>query len=163
MFRCKNTPETNKRRFFMEQEQKQAITELAELLHKLGLSEIEYESNGVRLRIAGGRQEMVIPQVMAPASAPQAPVVQAPVAQPEAKAEEYIRSPMVGVAYLSKEENGPTFVKVGDTVSVGQTVCLVEAMKTFNPVKADKTGRIVKVLVEAGSPVEYNQPLFVVE
>ena len=147
----------------MEQEQKQAITELAELLHKLGLSEIEYEANGVRLRIAGGRQETVMPQVMAPVPAPQAPVAQAPVAQPEAKAEEYIRSPMVGVAYLSKEENGPTFVKVGDTVSVGQTVCLVEAMKTFNPVKADKAGRIVKVLVEAGSPVEYNQPLFVVE
>ena len=150
----------------MEQEQKQAITELAELLHKLGLSEIEYEANGVRLRIAGGRQETVMPHVIVPpqqAPIPQPVVPQPPVAQAEAKKEEYIRSPMVGVAYLSKEENGPTFVKVGDAVSVGQTVCLVEAMKTFNPVKADKAGRIVKVLVEAGSPVEYNQPLFVVE
>ena len=150
----------------MEQEQKQAITELAELLHKLGLSEIEYESNGVRLRIAGGRQETVMPQVIVPpqqAPIPQQVAPQPPVSQPEPKQENYIRSPMVGVAYLSKEENGPTFVKVGDTVSVGQTVCLVEAMKTFNPVKADKAGRIVKVLVEAGSPVEYNQPLFVVE
>lgn len=150
----------------MEQEQKQAITELAELLHKLGLSEIEYEANGVRLRIAGGRPETVMPQVIVPpqqASIPQPVAPQPPVSLAEPKKEEYIRSPMVGVAYLSKEENGPTFVKVGDTVSVGQTVCLVEAMKTFNPVKADKAGRIVKVLVEAGSPVEYNQPLFVVE
>lgn len=150
----------------MEQEQKQAITELAELLHKLGLSEIEYEANGVRLRIAGGRPETLMPQVIVPpqqAPVPQSVAPQSPVALAEPKKEEYIRSPMVGVAYLSKEENGPTFVKVGDTVSVGQTVCLVEAMKTFNPVKADKAGRIVKVLVEAGSPVEYNQPLFVVE
>ena len=150
----------------MEQEQKQAITELAELLHKLGLSEIEYEANGVRLRIAGGRPETLMPQVIVPpqqAPVPQSVAPQSPVSLAEPKKEEYIRSPMVGVAYLSKEENGPTFVKVGDTVSVGQTVCLVEAMKTFNPVKADKAGRIVKILVEAGSPVEYNQPLFVVE
>ena len=150
----------------MEQEQKQAITELAELLHKLGLSEIEYEANGVRLRIAGSRQETVMPQVIVPpqqSPVPQPVAPQPPVSLAEPKKEEYIRSPMVGVAYLSKEENGPTFVKVGDSVSVGQTVCLVEAMKTFNPVKADKSGRIVKVLVEAGSPVEYNQPLFVVE
>ena len=118
----------------MEQEQKQAITELAELLHKLGLSEIEYEANGVRLRIAGGRPETVMPQVIVPpqqASIPQPVAPQPPVSLAEPKKEEYIRSPMVGVAYLSKEENGPTFVKVGDTVSVGQTLCLVEAMKTY--------------------------------
>ena len=71
-----------------------------------------------------------------------------------------IVSPMVGVVYLSKDPSSPAFVKVGDKVSVGQTVCLVEAMKTFNPIKSDKAGTITDILVESGSPVEYNQPLF---
>ncbi len=144
----------------MENEQKQAIKELASLLHDNNLSEIEYEANGVYLRVVGPKaaHEVVVPT---PAPVP-APAVAAPAPAPVEvkKAENYIVSPMVGVVYLSKDPNSPAFVKVGDKVSVGQTVCLVEAMKTFNPIKSTKSGTITEVLVESGSPVEYNQPLF---
>lgn len=148
----------------MENEQKQSIRELAELLHENNLGEIEYESNGVYIRIASLPQNtnMVVSGV-APA-----PTVMEPKALPavkeekaiDVKAEETINSPMVGVVYLSKDPSAPNFVKVGDRVSVGQTVCLIEAMKTFNPIKATKAGTISAVLVESGSPVEYGQPLF---
>ena len=70
---------------------------------------------------------------------------------------------MVGVVYLSSDPNSPNYVKVGDTVSEGDTVCLIEAMKTYNPVKAHKGGRVSKILVESGDPVEYGEPLIVIE
>jgi len=142
----------------MEKEQKQTITELAGLLKQLNLSEIEYDVGGIHLRVVGSCGKGV-PTVTAPAQeAPSA----APVERPTAKASQ-ICSPMVGIVYLAKDATTPAFVKVGDRVSVGQTVCLIEAMKTFNPVKSDKAGRITEILVEAGSPVEYGQPLFNVE
>ena len=74
-----------------------------------------------------------------------------------------LKSPMVGVVYLSSSPNSPSYVQVGDSVSVGDTVCLIEAMKTFNPVKAHKNGKVVKVLVETGDPVEYGEPLVIIE
>ncbi len=144
----------------MENEQKQSIKELAELLRENNLSEIEYEANGVRLRVVGAK---TVPE---PKPLPPVPAVKEPAPLPtvtEAKKNAAIVSPMVGVVYLAKDPNSPTFVKVGDRVSVGQTVCLVEAMKTFNPIKSDKAGTITAVLVESGSPVEYNQPLFEIE
>ena len=70
---------------------------------------------------------------------------------------------MVGVVYLTKDPSAPAFVKVGDTVSVGQVVCLIEAMKTYNPIKSTKSGKIAAVLVESGKPVEFGQPLFEIE
>ncbi len=140
----------------MEQEQKQAIQELSALLTENNLSEIEYEANGVRLRVVRGG---------APVAAPSPAIsVSSPAVQPaEHKQESQLVSPMVGVVYLAPDEKAPAFVRVGDKVSVGQTVCLIEAMKTFNPIKSDKAGRIAEILVENGSPVEYNQPLFRVE
>ncbi|MBR6411940.1 MAG: acetyl-CoA carboxylase biotin carboxyl carrier protein [Alphaproteobacteria bacterium] len=134
----------------MKAEQKQAITELAELLHQNNLSEIEYDVDGVHLRVVGHR----------PVAEPT--TVVAPVAEKnvDVPAGNYIRSPMVGVAYLAKDQNSAPFVAVGDTVVVGQTVCLIEAMKTFNPIKAEKAGQITEILIETGNPVEYNQPLF---
>ncbi len=149
----------------MEKEQKQAIKELAELLHANNLSEIDYESNGMHIRIVGPKA--VQTQVVAP-SANVPAVVNNPVPavheeKPIAKVENNLVSPMVGIVYLAKDPSSPDFVKVGDTVSVGQTICLIEAMKTFNPIKATKSGKIVAVLVESGSPVEYNQPLFALE
>ena len=72
-------------------------------------------------------------------------------------------SPMVGVAYLSPSPDAPTYIKVGDTISEGQTICLIEAMKTFNPITATKGGKVKAVLIESGTPVEYNQPLFELE
>ena len=136
----------------MNEEQKQAINELAELLHKNNLSEIEYNVDGIHLRVVDRIGTCPVTPTVPAVEIKSEPV-------PENKGT-YIRSPMVGVAYLSREENAPPFVRVGDTVSVGQTVCLVEAMKTFNPIKADKAGKITEIMIETGSPVEYNQPLF---
>lgn len=143
----------------MEKEQKQNISELAALLHKHHLSELEYEADGIHIRVAAQRAEAVSAAptvketIVVPACAP------APAAAPAAP-ENDIVSPMVGVVYLAKDPAAPTFVKLGDAVSVGQTVCLIEAMKTFNPIKSTKAGKVTAILVETGSPVEYNQPLF---
>ena len=127
----------------MKAEQKQAITELAELPHKNNLSEIEYDVDGVHLRVVGHRAPEEAPVVVA---APQEKQV-------EVQTGNYIRSPMVGIAYLSKDQNTAPFVKVGDKVTEGQTVCLIEAMKTFNPIKADKSGVVTEILIETGTPV----------
>jgi len=142
----------------MEKEQKQTITELAGLLKQLNLSEIEYDVGGVHLRVVGSCGKAV-PTITAPV---QETPAASPADQKNTKVNQ-ICSPMVGIVYLTKDATTPAFVKVGDRVSVGQTVCLIEAMKTYNPVKSDKAGRITEILVEAGSPVEYGQPLFTVE
>ena len=145
----------------MKQEQKQTIQELADLLKEQNLAEIEYEEGGLRVRIVGNNahQQVYVPQTAeVPAVMPQnLPTTPEPVA---VKAFETIDSPMVGVVYLTKNPDSPAFVSVGDTVTIGQTVCLIEAMKTFNPVKATKAGVIEEVLVTTGSPVEFGQPLF---
>ncbi len=151
----------------MEKEQKQAIKELAELLHENNLSEIDYEANGVHIRVVGPKHRGTDVSVVAPAAVPAViepnPVPAVPQEKPIVKATNHIVSPMVGVVYLAKDPQSPAFVNIGDTVSVGQTVCLVEAMKTFNPIKSNKSGKITAILVETGSPVEYDQPLFSVE
>ncbi|MBQ4472277.1 MAG: acetyl-CoA carboxylase, biotin carboxyl carrier protein [Alphaproteobacteria bacterium] len=140
----------------MDKQAESIIKDLANLLRETGLSEIDYEKDGLRLRVASNTLTPV-------------PVAATPVAEtkPESKPEEqpknYVNSPIVGVVYLSPNPNAPTFVKVGDTVKVGQTLCMVEAMKTFNPVVAEKAGKIKAVLVESGAPVEYQQPLFEME
>lgn len=140
---------------------KDAVAALADLLHQNNLGEIEYESNGtyIRVAVAGGATSVV------PVAAPVAPA--AVKVQEESKAmpakKNTIDSPMVGVIYLRKDPNSPEFVKVGDVVSVGQVVCLIEAMKTFNPIKSPKSGRISAILVESGKPVEFGQHLFEIE
>lgn len=145
----------------MEQDQKQSIKELADLLHENKLGEIEYEANGVYIRVSAPTAHTA---VAVAGSSPAPAIVEtkpAPtVVETEAPKYDTIDSPMVGVVYLSKDPKSDPFIKVGDTVSVGQTVCLVEAMKTFNPIKSTKSGKVVEVLVESGSPVEYGQPLF---
>lgn len=137
----------------MEKEQKQAITELADLLHQLNLNELEYEANGIRIRVAGDKikktEEVIVPPKKDPIQ--------------EKTKKTTINSPMVGVVYLFKDSGNTPFVKVGDHVSVGQTVCLIEAMKTFNPIKATKAGTVSEILVESGNPVEFGQPLFTLE
>ena len=145
----------------MQNIKKQAIEELANLMKTHNLSEVEYEENGTRIRVVAQKEGPVAPVAPIVAPAPTAPVEPAP-ATPQ-KAENNLVSPMVGIVYLSKAPNEPPFVKVGDIVQEGDTVCLIEAMKTFNPIKATKSGKISAVLVESGSPVEYNQPLFTLE
>ncbi len=143
----------------MENIDKKAICELSELLHKNNLREIEYESENVRIRVVANYEEKNIPDIVAPSVAQSEPAL-------SVKTEEKkntVKSPMVGIVYLSSDPQTAPFVRVGDMVGVGQTLCLVEAMKTFNPVKAEKAGKIKEVLVESGMPVEFGEPLFVIE
>lgn len=152
------------------------ISRLAEILDKTNLTELEYEDEGCRISLVRNHGGIVSnatfsPQIQAPVQvAPQ--VASAPVvANNEVSNVEVdytnspnaVKSPMVGVVYLSADPKSPNYVKVGDNVAEGDTVCLVEAMKTFNPVKAHKGGRVVKILVEAGDPVEYGEPLVIIE
>ena len=152
------------------------ISKLAEILDKTNLTELEYEDEGCRITLS--RQNSgVAAAVYAPAPAPipaQQPVPAAPATADApagtaaaetdyANSPDAVKSPMVGVVYLSSDPNSGNYVNVGDTVAAGDTVCLIEAMKTFNPVKAHKGGRVTKVLVESGDPVEYGAPLIVIE
>ena len=139
------------------------VRQLAGDLNETGLTEVEYEAAGVRIRVARQTAQGVI-SGGAPVYA-QAPVAEAVAAKPLDPVSHpgTVKSPMVGVAYLLPDPGATPFIKVGDSVTEGQTLCLIEAMKTFNPVKAPRSGKIVKILVESGSPVEYGEPLCIVE
>lgn len=152
------------------------ISRLAEILDKTNLTELEYEDESCRISLVRNPQGTMVTGAYAPtlAPAPAAPAVSAPVAPAPASGQENteedytnspnaVKSPMVGVVYLSADPKSPDYVKPGDSVAEGDTVCLVEAMKTFNPVKAHKGGKVVKILVESGDPVEYGEPLVVIE
>ena len=139
------------------------VRKLAELLNETGLSEIEFESTGRRIRVArpiAGAAPAVTVNAPAPAAA-------VPVAVSETQAEQRrgtaITSPMVGTIFLSPEPGAEPFVQVGDTISEGQTVMLIEAMKTYNPVRATKSGKVVQVLVGDSTPVEFGEELLLVE
>lgn len=142
------------------------VRELADILRETELSEIEVEHDDLRLRIA--RQLTAAPAVQAvsvPAAAPAAPA-QAQTAAPAAPAEAAeqagtVKSPMVGTVYLKPNPDSANFVRVGDQVKQGDTILLVEAMKTFNPITAEKAGTITDILVEDGQPVEFGEALFV--
>lgn len=139
---------------------KQAIKELAELLAETGLSEIEWSDGAVRIRVARTVQAATV-AVAAPAAA--IATAAAPAADDPASNPGTVKSPMVGTAYTAPEPGAAAFVKVGDNVSVGQTVMIVEAMKTMNAIPAHRSGRVTRVLVENQSPVEFGQPLVVIE
>jgi len=139
-----------------------AVRELAALLEETGLTEIEYATGEWRVRVAraanGVIQAMpaVLPPAPAAAAAPAAPAHDA--ADPGA-----VVSPMVGTVYMAREPGAPPFVKPGDTVKEGDTLLLIEAMKTYNEVRAPKGGRIARILVSDGDPVEFGAPLLVLE
>lgn len=137
------------------------IRELAALLKETELSEIEVEQDDLRIRIARNIGRAVeVAAAPAPMAAPApAPVVAAdPDKHPGA-----LKSPMVGTAYFSPAPGADPFVSVGDTVKAGQTVMIVEAMKTMNQIAATKAGTITAILVEDGQPVEYGEPLMIIE
>lgn len=140
----------------------ETLRELAGLLNETGLTEIEWEQEDVRVRL--GRHVQTVHAVPAPASAAPVATAPAPAAAGDDAHANAVRvlSPMVGTVYLSAEPGAPPFVKVGDPVSKGQTVMIVEAMKTMNPVPAPTTGRVIAVLVENEQPVEYEQPLVLI-
>jgi acetyl-CoA carboxylase biotin carboxyl carrier protein len=139
------------------------VRELADILTETGLSEIEVVHAGLKIRVAKTLTAAPV-QVAAPVYAP-APAAAA-AAAPEAPARargDTVNSPMVGTVYLQPEPDAPPFVKVGDTVQAGQTLFIVEAMKTMNPIPAPKGGRIVEILVSDAQPVEFGAPLVVIE
>jgi acetyl-CoA carboxylase biotin carboxyl carrier protein len=142
------------------------IRALAEILADTGLTEIEVADGDSRIRVAR-TPAPVAPQSAlsyappAPGAAPTAP--QAPPAEPVSDPAHEVTSPMVGVAFLSPEPGQPQFVVVGQPVTAGQTVLLIEAMKTFNQIKAPKAGTVKRILVASGQPVEYGEVLLVIE
>lgn len=140
------------------------VEDLAKLINEHELAEIEYDTEGLRLRVtrvpAAGFMAAVPAAAPAPAAA--APAQQNVQAEAEIKGDA-VKSPMVGVVYTAPEPNAAPYVSVGDTVSADQTLFLVEAMKTFNPVKAPRSGKVVQILVTDRSPVEYDQPLLILE
>ena len=137
-----------------------AIRALARILTDTGLTEIELSEKDLRIRVA----RMPAP-VQAFAPAPASAASPAPPAAPVDEADHpgAVTSPMVGIAYLAAEPGAPPFVAVGQQVSAGQTLMLIEAMKTFNQIKAPRAGTLTRILVSAGSPVEYGQALMIVE
>lgn len=154
------------------------IIELVDFISKKKLEEVKIETADIKLSIRksgkSSNDQQFFTQAMpaAPAPAPSAPA--APVAAEPAKVAEKpaaaandnfitIKSPMIGTFYRSANPENPSFVNVGDKVSEGQTVCIIEAMKLFNEIESEVSGKIVEVLVENATPVEYDQPLFLVD
>ncbi len=155
------------------------IRAIAELLNKENLAEIEIEQEDLRVRVtrsypneapayAPAPVQYMAPPAYAPAAAPSAPAGSVPAAAP-AKAEDLasnpgtLTSPMVGTAYRSPEPGKPAFAEVGSKVTEGQTVLIIEAMKTMNQIPAHRSGTVTRVLVEDAQPVEYGEPLVVIE
>ena len=154
------------------------LKELIEFLIEKDIAEFELERGDVKVRIKRGHDAQVsvtgvpsyahMPVVPAPPPASQPhyaqPVAnQPPAAVPAAEGEaglHYVKSPIVGTFYESPSPGAPPFIKVGDTVTDGQVLCIIEAMKLMNEIESDAAGEIVKVLVSNGQPVEYGQPLF---
>ncbi|RTL59083.1 MAG: acetyl-CoA carboxylase biotin carboxyl carrier protein [Sphingobacteriales bacterium] len=155
------------------------IQELIKMVNKSNLSEVTIEEKGFRLTIK--QKEDNVTQVMtaapvyapapatvaapapAPASAPAAAASPAPKAEAKADNLVTIKSPMIGTFYRRSAPDKPIFAEVGDEVTPGKVVCIIEAMKLFNEIESEVKGKIVKVLVEDQSPVEYDQPLFLVD
>lgn len=157
------------------------IQDLIKFVSKSGVSEVELETKEIKIVI---RTPKTASQLMMPATVMQAPVSNAPVMQaPQAQqttaapvadnkaaaqaAEDAkyvtIKSPMIGTFYRSAGPDKPSFVNIGDEISAGKPVCIIEAMKLFNEIESDIKGKIVKVLVNDATPVEYDQPLFLVD
>ena len=159
---------------------KKEIEELIKFVSKSGVSEVSLEQKDFKITIVNA------PKVSAAASAPQivhttapvaaAPAAPAPVAAPAPAASKpaaatsdddskyhVVKSPMIGTFYRTPSPDKPNFVNVGDEVKQGQVICIIEAMKLFNEIESDISGRIVKVLVDNSTPVEYDQPLFLIE
>jgi acetyl-CoA carboxylase biotin carboxyl carrier protein len=145
------------------------IRELAALLEETGLSEIELEREGVRVRVARRIAiEAPIAAAMSPvaaAAASKAQLADAPqtAVQDPGKHPGCVKSPMVGTAYLAPEPTAPHFIEVGSRVAQGQTILIIEAMKTMNHIPAAKAGTVTAILVTNGQPVEFGEPLVIIE
>jgi acetyl-CoA carboxylase biotin carboxyl carrier protein len=139
------------------------IRELAMLLDETNLTEIEIERSGLRLRVARNVSIAASVPVGVAAAAP-APVAAAPATVADiAKHPGVVPSPMVGTAYWASEPGAKPFIEVGSKVSVGQTLLIIEAMKTMNQIPSPRAGTVTQILVEDGQPVEFGEPLVIIE
>lgn len=157
------------------------IQELIEFINQTGLEEVNIETDKFKVSVKRSAIHTFSAQPVQQYTQQAAPVQQQPVAQQaptvtpqvEAKKEETqpantgnyitVKSPMIGTFYRSSNPETPAFVNVGDSIKEGETICIIEAMKLFNEIESDVSGKIVKVLVENATPVEYDQPLFLIE
>ena len=148
------------------------VRELAAILREADLGEVEVEHEGLRIRVSKATSMApAAPAVVhapvaaapAPVAAPAAAPAAPPAATPAAAPANAITSPMVGTVYMSPEPGAKVFVSVGDKVKKGDTLMLIEAMKTFNPVVAEAAGTVKEILVDDAQPVEFGEPLIVVE
>ncbi|MEO7989499.1 MAG: acetyl-CoA carboxylase biotin carboxyl carrier protein [Chryseolinea sp.] len=151
------------------------IRDLIDFISKSGLNEVDIETKELKLHVKREPDQKVFkstpaPMMAAPVAQVAAPAASAPKAEKAAAAEPAsgkktleIKSPMIGTFYRSASPDSPVLASVGDKISKGQTVCIIEAMKLFNEIESEFSGTIIKVLAENSSPVEYDQVLFVVE
>jgi len=149
------------------------IRDLIDFIANTGLNEVKIETEELRLSVkreSGKTKVIEAAAVSAPVAAPPAVPASAPTAPSESKTSDEagsgyveIKSPMIGTFYRASNPESDPFINVGDSVSAGQTVCIVEAMKLFNEIESEVSGKVVKVLVDNGTPVEYDQPLFLVD
>jgi acetyl-CoA carboxylase biotin carboxyl carrier protein len=153
------------------------IKKLIELLEESGIAEIEIKEGEEAVRISrmpaagsapmypqythmGNMPMAMAPQIEAPAKA--APAIEGPAAKPKPN-EHVITAPMVGTFYASPSPGAKAFIEIGDEIKVGQVLCIIEAMKMMNQIEADKGGKVTSIMARNGDPVEFGQPLFVVE
>lgn len=147
---------------------KELIHELAQLLDQSSLTEIEVEDDGFRIRVAREVQTVVSHAPPAAVAAPAAPAAATPVAaaSPQEAAASHpgaVTSPMVGTGYLRPSPDADAFIKVGDSVSEGQTLCIIEAMKVMNQIPSPKSGTVTQILISDAVPVEFGEVLCIVE
>jgi acetyl-CoA carboxylase biotin carboxyl carrier protein len=149
------------------------VRKLADILHDTGLTEIEVERGDLKIRVArsvtvSAQAVQVAAPVQYSPSPVEAPVAAAPAAvaaaaAPAVRAGDLVKSPMVGTVYLQPQPGADLFCKPGDKVVEGQTLLIVEAMKTMNPIPAPRSGTVVEILVADGDPIEFGEPLVVLE
>lgn len=158
------------------------LQELIDFIAKSGLNKVDIETEEFKLSVkrepdapkiqyvageapAAAQQAAPAPAPAQPAAAPAAPAAPAAAPAPSAAEARYItiKAPMIGTLYHTASPDSPAFVNVGDEIKKGQVICIIEAMKLFNEIEAEVSGRVVKILVDNASPVEYDQPLFLVD
>jgi acetyl-CoA carboxylase biotin carboxyl carrier protein len=139
------------------------IRELAKLLDETGLSEIEIERDGTRVRVVRNVSTQVVASPVANPAPAAAPTAVPSAGVPDLKHPGLVTSPMVGTAYRSPEPGARPFVDIGSKVKAGDTILIIEAMKTMNQIPAPHAGTVTQILVEDGHPVEYGEPLMIIE
>jgi acetyl-CoA carboxylase biotin carboxyl carrier protein len=145
----------------------EAVRALATILTETGLTEIEVEAKDLRIRVVRAPAVLASSHTVMPMAATQQaalpPAAAVVMAEDDALHPGAVLSPMVGIAYLAPDPGSPPYVNLGQAVAAGQTVLLIEAMKTFNQIKSPKAGTVTRILVTPGAPVEYGEPLLIVE